>query len=344
MIRNVFFVALALVVLLGISTSVRSTGPTEVGVLVKRWSLFGHSGVQDDYYAPGSTYFVLPFISDWYTFDTKIRNLEMVAERGRGDRAAQDELRFKTVDGNDIGLDVIISYRIIPEKAPYILQYVASDNDELKERVVRSVSRSLTRDYFGQLRTEQFYIAEERDKKAMEAMAAMNGALHPWGVHIERVSTKDYRFNSEYQKAIEDKKVADQKVEKFKSEAQASAEEYIRKLEQSKGQVNQMVAQADGEFLGAKIEADAYFTQQDMRAQAIRAEGEAEAKGIAEMNKALAGSGGNVMVRLRIADVLKDKKIVLLPQASGIDLKSTNMNALLQMLGVTSAARGDNLP
>ena len=31
----------------------------------------------------------------------------------------------KTIDGNDISLDVIIAYRIDPQKAPYILQYVA---------------------------------------------------------------------------------------------------------------------------------------------------------------------------------------------------------------------------
>ncbi|HQH28194.1 MAG TPA: prohibitin family protein, partial [Oligoflexia bacterium] len=127
--------------------------------------------------------------------------------------------------------------------------------------------------------------------------------------------------------------------EKFKSEAQAAIEEYLRKLEQAKGQVNQMVAKADGEFARARIEADAYYAQQEKRAQATRAEGEAEAKGIAEMNIALAGAGGEVMVKLRIAEALKNKKIILLPQGTGtIDLKSTNMNALLETLGLQKAA------
>ena len=38
---------------------------------------------------------------------------------------------FKTIDGNDISLDVIIAYRIDANKAPYILQYVARDDDNL---------------------------------------------------------------------------------------------------------------------------------------------------------------------------------------------------------------------
>jgi hypothetical protein len=37
------------------------------------------------------------------------------------------------------------------------------------------------------------------------------------GIIVEKVLTNDYRFNPEYQKAIEGKKVADQQVEKNKS-------------------------------------------------------------------------------------------------------------------------------
>lgn len=42
--------------------------------------------------------------------------------------------------------------------------------------------------------------------------------------------------------------------------------------------------------------------------------GSAEAKGISELNKALAGSGGEVIVKLKLAEALEGKKIVLLLQ------------------------------
>ena len=45
---------------------------------------------------------------------------------------------------------------------------------------------------------------------------------------------------------------------------------------------------ADGQYLKAKIEADVYQEQQQLFAKAIQAEGIAEAKGIQEMNNALA--------------------------------------------------------
>ena len=74
-----------------------------------------------------------------------------------------------------------------------------------------------------------------------------------------------------------------------------------------------MVATADGRFRQAQIEADAYYEQQQRIAAAIEAEGRAEAKGITELNKALAGSGGEVMVKLKVAEALAGKRILLLP-------------------------------
>ncbi len=328
-----------ILLLAGTTGCLRSTGPTEVGVLVNKIGLFGDAGVQAEVYAPGSTYLVMPLISDWYVFDTKIQNLEMIADPTRGDRAYRDELKFKTIDGNDIELDVIITYQIIPEKVPHMVQYIAQNDAELRNNVVRSIARSVTRDIFGELKTEQFYIAEERDAKAEQAKEELNKILNPYGVNVGRVSTKDYRFNPEYQKAIEDKKVADQQAEKFKSEFQASKEEYLKKVEQAKGQVNEMIAKSNGEYERAKIAADAYFEQNKKRAEAVRAEAEAEAKGITEMNKALAGAGGEVMVKMQMAEALRGKRILLLPNGgNGIDLKSTNVNKLLETYGTQKLA------
>ena len=330
-----------ILVLLSVSLGgcMRSTGPTEVGVLVRKFALTGTKGVQSEVYAPGSTYFVMPFVTDWYTFDTKIQNLEMTDDQTRGDRNARDEVRFKTIDGNDIGLDAIISWRIIPEKVPFILENVAFDDDTLKDNLVRPIARSITRDIFGELKTEEFYISDEREKKAIKAAEVLNQVLNPFGVSVERVSTKDYRFNPEYQKAIEDKKIADQTYEKFRSEQRAVTEEYNTKLEQTKGEVLQVKERADGEYEKAKLAADAYYDQQLKMAEATRAEGEAEAKGISEMNKAMAGSGGETMVKLKIAEALADKQIVLLPSASGIDFKTTNLNELLQTYGAKTLAK-----
>jgi len=317
-----------------------STDNTEVGVRTIKFSFFGKKGVEEKYYAPGSTYFFMPFINDWHTFDTKLQNLEMTYDANKGDRRTRDDLLFKTIDGNDISLDVIIVYKIDPAKAPYILQHVAKDNMDLRQKIVRTIVRSKPRDIFGELTTEEFYVAASRGNQARKTKEFLQKMFKPMGIVIEKVLTKDYRFNPKYQKAIEDKKVADQLVEKNKSAQHAVQEEYIRRLEEAKGEVNGMIADVDGEFVKSKIEADVYYEKQQLLAQAIKAEGEAQAKGIQEMNNAMASGGGEALVKLKIAEALQGKKLILLPVSEGgMNLKTTNINELIHTMGVKSLGK-----
>jgi regulator of protease activity HflC (stomatin/prohibitin superfamily) len=316
-----------------------STGETEVGVRTKKLALFGKKGVENKVYEPGSTFVLFPLINDWHTFDTKLQNLEFTLHRNRGDRITKDDLLFKTIDGNDISLDVIIVYRIDPSKAYLILQNVAQDYRELRDKVVRTIARSKPRDIFGELKTEEFYVADHREGQAQKAKQLLQEMLEPMGVIVEKVLTKDYRFNPNYQKAIEDKKVADQKVERNKSAQHAAREEYKRKLEEVRGEVNKIIADVDGEYKMAKIQVDVYYEKQKLIADAIMAEGIAEAKGIREMNDAMASIGGETLVKLEIAEALQGKKIVLLPVSEGgMNLKTTDINALLRTMGIKSIA------
>lgn len=313
-----------------------STKSTEVGVRVIKWSPFAQKGVVSQIYPPGSTYFFPLFINEWYTFETRLQNIQMTAVRGGSSRKGRDDLLFKTIDGNDISLDVVISYRIDPPKAPQILEKAAANNDELEEKLVRTITRSIARDIFGELKTEDFYVANKRTEKAERVRDSLNARLNPYGIIVESVLPRDYRFNPAYQKAIEEKKVADQMTERFKSEAKAVVEEYNQRVQQAQGEVNKMIAGSDGEYAKHKIGADAYYEQQSLIAQAIEKEGAAEAKGIEKMVEALNSSGGKTMVKIKLAEALAGKKIFLLPfgDGNGIDLKTTDVNDLLKLYGV----------
>lgn len=337
---RIYNFALIIVILLLVNGCVpHSTGETEVGVRTKKIALWGKKGVEEKVYLPGSTYFFLPFINDWNTFDVKLQNLEFTYDERRGDRGVKDDLLFKTIDGNDISLDMIIAYKIDPGKAYLILQNVAKNDKELKEKIVRTIARSKPRDIFGELKTEEFYDAKKREAQSLKAKQALQEIFDPMGIIVENVYTKDYRFNDKYQKAIEDKKIADQMVEKNKSAQHATEEEYKRRLEDARGDVNKMIADVDGEYQKAKIEVDAYFEKQKLIAEAIKAEGIAEAQGITEMNKAMASAGGEALVKLRIAEAMQGKKIILLPVSEGgMNLKTTNINDLIKTMGVRGLA------
>src|SRR5436190_23890418 len=103
------FPLLSLAALTALSTGciTRSTDSTEVGVRTRK--LIG-AGVEEKVYEPGATFFFLPFGSDWHTFDIKLQNLEMTWNPRRGDRQGDDSVAFKTVDGNDIHVNVTVAW------------------------------------------------------------------------------------------------------------------------------------------------------------------------------------------------------------------------------------------
>lgn len=315
-----------------------STDANEVGVLTRKFTLLGERGVQPETYAPGATYFFFPpFSTDWTTFETKLQNLRMRA-KGAGEQGRTDDIEFKTVDGNDIAVDVTVSWRIDPAKAPHLVRKVGSTTREVENRLVGPAARALVRDALNVLRSEDFYTADKRFAAAEKARKLLEDALGSEGIIVEQVIPHEHRFNPEYETVIRDKKLAEQTAEKLRSQAQAALEESKRNLETAKGTVSQKLAQAQGELEQTKLTADAELVRAKNEAEAILKEAEAKSKGIAKENEALAGAGGRTMVKLRIAEALMGKQLLFIPTGrSGTTLQTMDMNQILSQYAVSKS-------
>ncbi len=310
---------------LGGSGCFRSTGGTEVGIVFNK--VLGGDG---EVVLPGTTSAVIPFVHDFYVFDTKTQKLEMMLQRDRN-----EELEFKTRDGNDIGVDVTVLYRIDQPKAATVLRRVAADMEEVKNVLVRPLSRSIPRDALNELSSEEFYDSDLRAAKEELAHKTLAAALEPLGIVVERVVLGNYRFHKQYQDAIDAKKVADQTVNKNRSAAEAGIKEWERNLETTKGEVGQTVAAEKGKAQQVVLQTDAYYEAKKLEADAILAEKTARAKGIAKLKGAMAGAGGRTMVKLKIAEALKGKRIVLYPTGDGaMNVQKTDVNKFLETMGL----------
>jgi regulator of protease activity HflC (stomatin/prohibitin superfamily) len=314
-----------------------STGSTEVGVRVRKLALLGSAGVSSEAYAPGATYFFAPFLNDFYVFDAALQNLTMSRDSNTGNRRGDDALRFKTIDGNDISVNVTVAWSIDPTKVSYLVQFVGNDTTQVEEQLVRPVARTVIRDVLNALASEEYYDAGIRFQKGEEANQLLNLYLNDEGVRVQQVLLGEHRFNERYEQIIRDKKVAEQDAARLMSETDAAREQMVRELEVAKGGVSKSIEEARGEAEKRKISADAIYFQRQRQADAILAEQRAKAKGIAEKSKAIAGGGGRAMVKLEVARALAGKPIVFLP-AGGTDLRTTDLNGLLQTYGVMAAA------
>src|SRR4051812_18115477 len=187
---RIFWICVAALVFIFFSfASYHSTDSTEVGVRTIKW--LGKRGVENRVYQPGAAYFFPPIINEWDTFDTRLQVVEM---------KGPSQLVIKTRDGNDLFVDVTFSYRIDPQKAPYIRQYVAQSDAELREKVFQTVARSRTRDFLSALSTDEFTRTEDRNKAVEEAKKGLQGIYDEYGVILERVAVMDYRFDPDYLK------------------------------------------------------------------------------------------------------------------------------------------------
>jgi regulator of protease activity HflC (stomatin/prohibitin superfamily) len=315
-----------------------STDSTEVGVLTRKIAFLGKAGIQPDVYMPGATYVFPAFITDWHVFDVALQNLTMVRDASRGDRQGEDDIEFKTIDGNDIRVDVTVAWQIDPKRAGYLLEKVGSTTDEVKEKLVRPACRAIVRDVLNTLQSEEFYVSDKRFAKAAEARQKLEDVLTPEGVIVSQVILGEHHFHPEYEKVILEKKLAEQGAERLRSEAKAAAEESKRNLESAKGTVAQQVAAAQGDLDTVKIRADAALFQAQQRAEALKAEKKAHAVAVQKQNEALATNGGHTLVELRIAEALQGKQILFVPGGKGgVGLQTLNMNQLISSVAAQAA-------
>lgn len=333
-IRTVF-VGLLAASLVGCSASTEST---EIGVRTVNIPLLSSRGVVDETYPAGGTYFFPRFASGWNVFDVGLQNLAMVREPNEGQRKGDDSLRFKTVDGNDISVNVTIAWRIDPAKTQYVLRFIGEHTGEVEDKFVRPVARTVVRDVLNQLTSEEYYQAQRRFEMAEEARIRLNAVLNAEGVQVEQVLLGEHRFNQTYEQTIRDKKIAEQEAARLASETEAAAEEMKRDLERGKGTVSKQIEEARGESEKKRLQADAIYFERQRQAEAILAEARARAEGLTARAKALNGGGGRSMVKLEVAKALKGKKILFIPAGSGMDLRRTDVNALLQTYGIQAAS------
>ncbi|MBL7077709.1 MAG: hypothetical protein ISS31_09580 [Kiritimatiellae bacterium] len=263
----------------------------------------------------------------FYVMEKTLQTLEMTEQIGRGDRAERDDLKIKTVDGSDVYVDLKVQYRINTDMAEAII-LTSGPGEQYKQKWARDYIRYISRNYLGELTTEEFYDSNKRDAKVDLARAECNKRLERFGIRIDHILIpRRPHFYAEYEEMIKKKKEADQTVQAQQSKALAAkqkqetetVQETNRKnvaVEQFEGKMQQNVIAAEAEADRTMKQGDAYYEQKTIaaeaefyqlqkRAEAITAQKAAEAAGIKALREALEGPGGANMVKLEYARKLK---------------------------------------
>jgi regulator of protease activity HflC (stomatin/prohibitin superfamily) len=305
-----------------------ATSSTEVGVRTNLVRVIEKRGDQQ-VYAPGGVYFILPVVNSWAVLPISQQNLLMTADTREGDRPVPDDVTFKTRDGNNVYIDVNVMWRIDPQKAGFIVAHVGQSAAEIKERVVRPVSRSVIRDVFNEITSEEYYQVTVKNRVAAAARAELARALEPFGVIVDTLQVQQHRFDHEYQAAIDAQKQAEADVQTLVEKQKNAVVQKQSELEARRSDWNQKLEAARGEAGRLRNDADGYFQTQTNRAKAIVAEAQAEADGVRKEAEALSKLGGDAYVKIQVAKQFADKRILIVP---GTNVSTMDVNKMVDYL------------
>jgi hypothetical protein len=299
----------------------------EVGVVVNYVT-----GSEEVISQPGYKLYI-PFIEDVYTFDRTTQQFQM-----EGSKYVHDNhvpmLNVRASDGSNFRIDdLTILYEIIPG-ASIDVMHDSGTGTGFKEEWIKAFARSILRDEFGRFTAVE--VADPTVYKQAPAAATLrlSAFLEPHGIRVERINTPNPQFDREYEEAIEDRKEADQEVERLIAEvlrleqlraqrlAKVSKEKEVEQ-QQLVGDLTKALLRAQEELISVTKDADVFATERIgegnatqaellNQARGLEAKYRKEAEGIVSRTEALA-QRGEVVVREALIKKLLSIDFTLVP-------------------------------
>ncbi len=278
-----FIIVIGLIFLVINLRMYREISAEQVGIKVNYLS-----GNQEIITQPGIK-FHLPIVQEIFILDKTPNKFVMEGAYDLGANRVQ-KLTVRAMDGSNFWFDSLeIQYRILPAEAGHVLNE-SGPGDEFKQFWIRSLARSVLRDEFG-----RFSVAEVTDPTkygvAIEAaQRRLEEMLQPHGLKLVQLICPKPKFDAAYEKAIEQRKVANQEVERLKAQrekltnarntelASVNREKEVAKQELTGDLESARLAAEQAQIKGEKT-ADAYQIERINAAAAVLREAEIQAKG-----------------------------------------------------------------
>ncbi len=145
-------------------------------------------------------------------------------------------------DLQDVYVDTIVTYSLSKENVAKIYQNVWLDYESKK--VIPLIINSI-KTHTAKFKVSEILTNREKIKEAVEA------ELTEWfmkeGIILEWVSLADFNFNLEFKKSIEEKQIAEQKMEKEKYELERIAIQAQQKVKEAEADAEAKVKRAEWE-------------------------------------------------------------------------------------------------
>lgn len=212
-------------------------------------------------------------------------------------------LDLKTRDGQNISIDLTVIYALRSNEVPQLHQQVGNNYED---QILLPQIRSEARLVIGAYTAEEIYQGRVRDEIQIAMRERLVDTLKKYpAIQINDALMRHFTFSPEFERAIEQKKLAAQQVEINKNRALAQEEEAKRQEAEARGFKLKALQEAEGRAQAVKIEADAKRYELEQEALGNLAIYKADAEGKKLQAEAL--GGGQNVVALKVAEKISDK-------------------------------------
>jgi len=241
--------------------------PGEVGLDIVMIETLGEKrGISENTLNTGVRW-IEPLTHDVVIYDTRDHQYKLYSEQASGMSAA-------TKDGQPIAVDVSLQIGLIDKNVPTLHESVGKD---YFNQIVYPAARSIVREHTSRQFSDEIYTGKGREIVQAGIQKDLKDKLTPLGIRVE-VNLRDVQFtNAEFNKSLEDKAVAAQRVTIEERNAEAA-------IQVAKGVENT----AEGQKQKRIKSAEADRQERILKGQGQRLQKEEEAKGILAMAKAKA--------------------------------------------------------
>ena len=296
-------------------------GANEFGVEQSRFGL--KTGIIENAYGPG-LYFV-GIGTTMHTFPREIHILEASFDQAEARAKAHSEetrqqvdvffakrdrilgkdthrvveaLNIQTSDGYAVAADVTLAYSIVD---PVLIAKDFGWGTLYVDSFVVNTFRNGVLTTLGKINAEAFYDEAVRIPAIAEAQDSLSKQFAARGFKVENLVVRNYRYAENYEKALQEKKVAVQLAEKNRKESLVNEEKAKLQQIESKGNASITIAESEMNARISKLKAEAELYSSQVRAKGDKEVNVAGAEAKRLKADALTSAGGRYVVALETA-------------------------------------------
>lgn len=196
---------------------------------------------------PTGLHLKIPFWQVATKMDTRLQTYTMSIAPMESSHAIQnaegaDVIEALTKDGQKVNVDVTVQFYLEPQNAPFIYKTVGLD---YIDKIVRPAARSTVRNAITGFNSKELFQIEARQKAQDLMVKEMKSNLTRKKIMLDDVLLRNIQFSEIYLQAIEEKQVAEQKIQKAEFEKQEAVIQKDKKI---------IEAQAEAESIRLKGE------------------------------------------------------------------------------------------